>query len=90
MEKGSIILLVLVGECWCDWFYTPVCIYKFHALTVYLHSTFTVPPIREIFEIQSHIWTTSFFTEIVKVLRLLAIFIEELYRVFLTGCLTGF
>ena len=48
--KGSIILLILscrvllmsVGEIWYGWFYLPVCSYKFHAFTVYLHSTFTV------------------------------------------------
>ena len=31
-----------VGKGWCSRFHTPVCSYKFHALTVYLHSTFTV------------------------------------------------
>ena len=34
-----------VGEAWCGWFYSPVFGYKIHAPTVYLHSTFTVPPI---------------------------------------------
>ena len=43
-----------VGEGWCCWFYTPICSYKFHALTVYLHSTFTVPPIGGVFGIQSN------------------------------------
>ena len=44
-----------VGEGWCGWFYTPVCSYKFHALTVYLHPTFTVTPIVGTFGIQSNI-----------------------------------
>ena len=44
-----------VGEGWCRWFYTPVCSYKFHALTVYLHSIFTVTPIVGTFGIQSNI-----------------------------------
>ena len=48
-------LLVLVGEGWCSWFYTPVCSYKFHALTVYLLSTFTVPTIGGACGIQSNI-----------------------------------
>ena len=87
VEKESIILVMLVGEGWCGWFYTPVC--TSHALTVYLHSTFTVPPIGDTFGIQSNICTTSFFAEIVNVLRPLAIFVEELHRVSLTGCLTG-
>ena len=60
VEKGSIILLKLVGEGWCSWFYTPVCIYKFHQLTVYLHYTFTLPPTGGIFGIQLNICTTSF------------------------------
>ena len=43
VEKGSILLVMLVGEGWCGQFYTPVC--TSHALKVYLHSTFTVPSI---------------------------------------------
>ena len=38
-----------VGEDWCGWFFTPIC--TNHALTVYLHSTFTVPPIGDTFGI---------------------------------------
>ena len=34
-----------VGKSMCSWFYTPVYGYKFHALTIYLHSTFAVPSI---------------------------------------------
>ena len=34
-----------VGDDWHGWFYTPVCGYKFHGLTVYLHTTFIAPPI---------------------------------------------
>ena len=39
VEKGSISLVMFVDEGWCGWFYTPVRIYKFHALTVYLSSS---------------------------------------------------
>ena len=46
---------MLVGVGWCGWFCTPVCSYKFHALTVYLHSTFTVLSIRGAFGVQSNI-----------------------------------
>ena len=49
------VLLMSVGESWFGWFYTPVCSYNFHALTVYLYSTFTVPPIGGAFGIQSNI-----------------------------------
>ena len=77
-----------VGEAWCGWFYTPV--RTSHALTVYLHSTFTVPPIGDTIGIQWNICTTSFFVEIVNMLRPLAIFVEELHCVSLTECLTGF
>ena len=51
---------MLVGEGWCSWFYTPVCSYKFHALTVYLHSTFTTPLIGGAFGIQSSICRGAF------------------------------
>ena len=90
MEKRSITLVMLVGEGWCGWFYTLVNIYRFHTLTVYLHYTFIVPPIGDTCGIQSNICTTSFFAEIVNVLRPLAVFLEELQRVSLTGYLTGF
>ena len=79
-----------VGEVWCCWFYTPICSYKFHALTVYLHSTFTVPPIGCAFGIQSNICCGGLFAEIVNVLRPSAISEEKLHRVSLTGCLTEF
>ena len=49
-----------VGEGWYSWFYTPVCSYKFDALTVYLLSTFTVPPIGGAFGIQSNICGGAF------------------------------
>ena len=87
VEKGSIILVTLVGEAWRGWFYTPIC--TNHALTVYLHSTFTVPPIRDTSGIQSNMCTMIFFAEMINVLRPLAIFVEELHRVSLTGCLAG-
>ena len=45
-----------VVEGWCGWFYTPVCSYKSHALTVYLNSTFTVTPIGGTFGIQLNIY----------------------------------
>ena len=90
MEKRSITLVMLVGEGWCGWFYTLVNIYRFHTLTVYLHHTFIVPPIGDTCGIQSNICTTSFFGEIDNVLRPLAVFLEELQRVSLTGYLTGF
>ena len=54
------VLLMLVGEGSCSWFYTPVCSYKFYALTVYLHSSFTVPPIGGAFGIQSSICSGAF------------------------------
>ena len=81
---------MLVGKGWCNWFYTPVCSYKFQALTVYLHSTFTVPPIGGPFEIYLNICGGAFFPEIVNMLRSLASFAEELHCVSLTGCLTEF
>ena len=59
-------------------FCTEVCGYKFHARTVYVHSTFTVPPIGGAFGVQSSI---CLFAEIVNVLRPLAIFAEELHHV---------
>ena len=34
---------------------TPACGYKFHALVVNLHNTFTVPPVVSAFRIQSNI-----------------------------------
>ena len=79
-----------VGEVWCGWFYTLVCNYKFHALTVYLHSTFTAPDNwRCIWNPVKHLaW--RFLAEIVTVLRPLAIFAEELHRLSLTRSLTGF
>ena len=49
-----------VGEGWCGWFYTIVCSYKFYARTVYLHFTFTVPPIGGAFGIQSNICGEDF------------------------------
>ena len=45
-----------MGEGWCGCFNTPVYSYRFHALTAYLHSTFTIPPIGGAFEIQSNIY----------------------------------
>ena len=62
------VLLMLLGEGWCGWFYTPVCSYKFHALAVYLHSTFTVPPIGDAFGIHSNLCDGAFFAEIINVL----------------------
>ena len=67
-EKGGIILLffptgvllILVCECWCGWFHTPVSGYNFHAIAVYLHSTFTVPLIGGVFRIQSNICMGAF------------------------------
>ena len=79
-----------VGEGWCSSFYTPVCSYKFHALTVYLHYTFTVPPIDGAFGIQSNICGVAFFAEIVNMLRSLAIFAKEYHRVSFMGWLTRF
>ena len=81
---------MLMRESRYGWFYTPVYSYRFHAFTVYLHSTFTVPPIGGAFGIPSSICGGICLAEIVKVLRPLAIFAEELHRVSLTGCLTGF
>ena len=49
-----------VGAGWCDWFYTPVCGYNFHALTVYIQTTFTVPPIGGAFGIQPNICGGAF------------------------------
>ena len=68
VEKGSIILLffpagvllMLVGEGWCGLFYASVCSYKFHALAVYLHFTFTVPPIGGASGIQPNICGGAF------------------------------
>ena len=54
------LLLMSVDEGWCGWFYTPVCSYKVHALTVYLHSTFTVPLIGDAFGIESNICGGAF------------------------------
>ena len=86
----AVVLLMSAGECWCGWFYTPVCSYKLHELTVYLHYTFTVPPIGGASGIQSNICGGAFFLEIVNVLRPLDIFTGELHRVSLTEFLTGF
>ena len=54
------VLLMSMGEGLCGWFYKPVCSYTFHARTVYLHSTFTVPPIRGTFGILSNICGEAF------------------------------
>ena len=56
--------------------YASACGYRFHALAIYLHPTFTIPPIGG----------GGTFVELVKVLRLLAVFAEELHP----ECLTGF
>ena len=53
-------LLMSMGEGWCGWFYTPVCSYKFHALTVYLHSTLSVPPIGGAFGIHTNMCGEAF------------------------------
>ena len=66
-----------VSGSWCTWFYTPVCGYKFHALIVYLLSTFTVPPIGSTFRIQSNICGGGFFPETVNVLRPLWLFSQK-------------
>ena len=87
-----------VGEGWCDWFYTPVVSYKIHALTVYLQSTYGLHALTVYLQSicsPSYSLPTvhlrwSFFAETVNVLRSLAIFAEELHRVSLTRCLTGF
>ena len=52
------VILMLVGEDWFGLFYTPVCNYKFH--TLYLHSTFTLPPIGGTFGIKSNICAGAF------------------------------
>ena len=49
------VLLMLLDEGWCGLFYTRVCGHKSHALTVYLHPTFTAPPKGGAFGIQSNI-----------------------------------
>ena len=49
-----------VGEGWYGWFYTPVCGYKFLALTIYLHSTFTEPLIGGAFGIQWNVYGGAF------------------------------
>ena len=74
-----------VGEGWCGRFHTPVCSYKLHALTVYLHSTFTVPH----FE-YNRTSAVKHFCKNSQHVRPLAIFAEELHRVSLTRCLTEF
>ena len=53
------VLLMLVGEGSCSWFFAPVCSYKFYA-QFYLHSSFTVPPIGGAFGIQSSICSGAF------------------------------
>ena len=55
-----------VGEAWCGWLHTPVCSYRFHALTVYLHSTFTALPIPSAFGIQSNICGGAFLRKFSK------------------------
>ena len=66
--------------------YAPTCGYKFHALSVHLQVTFTTPPNGGTFGIQVNVCGRAFFANIVKLLRPLAIFAEELHL----GCLTGF
>ena len=54
------VLLMSVDEDLCSWFYTPVSSYKFHQLTVYLHSPFTVPLTGGAIGIQSNICGRAF------------------------------
>ena len=61
--------------------YTPTCGYKFHALAVYLHLTFTAPLIGGTFRIKLNICGGELFGEIVNVLGPLVIFTEGL-RIF--------
>ena len=65
---------------------TPTFAYKFHALAVYQHPTFTALPIRGTSAIQINICSGPFFVNIVNVLRPLGIFTAELH----CKCLTGF
>ena len=76
------VLLKSVGESWCGWFYTSVCSYKLHALTVYLHSAFTVPPIRG-----SHLESSR---TSVKERLCRNWLLSQKTSVSLTWCLTGF
>ena len=62
---------------------TPACCYEFHALVVHPHPTFKAPLGGSAFGIWLEVWW-SFFVETVNVLRLLAIFAEELHH----WCLT--
>ena len=64
------------------------CGYKVHAPAVYLHLTFTVPPIGGTFRVQSNICSRAFLAEIINVLRLLAIFAKKpsiSYKIFETN-----
>ena len=83
-EKGSIILVMSIGESWCGWFYTPV--RTIHALAVHIYCTSNR---RHNWNLVEHLHH-ELFCRIVNMVSPLAIFVEELHCVSLTGCLTGF